>query len=229
MAQGTRRRLLMAAATGFGIALCTGLAGCQNTDKTKDKAAAKPAPGLYGTPTLNNTGTAARTAPNYGTQPGSNSTIQQTGGPQVPGQGLGAGQPSFSQTQFGSSNGNNTLNTPALPQNYNSMPNSMSPIGAPARPGTFNSTGGPVGLGSPPSTTTSLSGSLTANSPPVPQLTGVQLAPPMPPGSSLASGAAPIAPPTPNPAAAMPTIPSSIAPSTGPTAFSSSGVAPFSP
>jgi len=227
MAQGTRGRLLTVAAAGFGIVLCTGLAGCQNTDKAKDTkyATKQPAPGLPGTPRLDGTGTANRTQQyNYGT-PGS--TIQQTGGTQVPGAGLGAGTPPYSQTQFGS-NGNNPLNTTAPSQNYGpSGLGASNPITAPTRPGMGYSQppSGPVGLGANPG------GSLNSvsSAPPQPQLFDMPLPPPAPnSGVSGASVAVPIAPP-----GIPPTLPASgagvAAKQTSTTTFSGAGVSPIYP
>lgn len=196
MAQGTRKWVRVATA-GLGVLVCSGLVGCMNTDKDKEKnrIGAKqptPSPGLYGTPTIGANGTASRT-------PAAGSTgIQQTG---------------FSQQRVGTT-GQNTLNTPGVPpQNFGGPSNFGTPpatIGTPGLPGIVpnvqpgaNGTQ-PTGAIAPPSwgsTNTSpnpspgapLPVNTTASASPLsPSLTDI----PLPPGPRGAEGSLPVQPPS---------------------------------
>ena len=85
MAHGTRGRWMRVATTGFGVVLCTGLAGCMNTDKPKEtKATPKlPPPGLTGTPMLPGgagAGAVGRTGQPTGQFVGAGANLQPGGG-----------------------------------------------------------------------------------------------------------------------------------------------------
>ncbi|AWM40465.1 hypothetical protein C1280_28095 [Gemmata obscuriglobus] len=201
------------AATGLGMLVCTGLVGCMNTgkDKEKNKIGAKqpaPTPGLPGTPTIS---TGAARMP--GANPYSTTGIQQTGG--------------VAQQQRVGTTGQNTLNTPGVPQPNFGGPSSYgtpnTTIGAPGQTGVMPSvqpppsglspasSGSPLGAAPPgnwPGAGTGTAagaapsaGRVSLSTPPAPQLNSLEPLPPPPPGSSTerASGGAytPLAAPVP--------------------------------
>lgn len=133
MAHGTRGRWLRVAATGFGVVLCTGLVGCMNTDKPKDKGTVRqPGPGLTGTPMLPSgagAGAVGRTGQPGGQFTGPGANLQQAGGFQ-PAPGGVAGQQRFGST------GQNT-NTSGQPPAYNyaAAPGAAPINSAPTQPG----------------------------------------------------------------------------------------------
>lgn len=215
MAQGTRGRWLRVAATGFGVVLCTGLVGCLHDDKAKDTKVGAKQQGLPGTPKLDGPagqGGIAKNGqpgyPNNGFPPNGSSNIQQPGGLQPAGAGMGTGQ-------YRNNNGLNTNNGTVPQQNFGGpagVPGGGAMNGTPSLPGAYNPgiqpLGGPVapsqyggvapvggGVASPPNL-------LDVPLPPPPPLnhgsefgagTGGIVSPP--------SSAFPVAPPAPPPGA----------------------------
>ncbi|MBN9120685.1 MAG: hypothetical protein J0I06_16300, partial [Planctomycetes bacterium] len=153
MAQGTRGRWVRAAATGFGVVLCTGLVGCMNSDKPKDtKATRQPGPGLPGTPMLQ-PGAGAGAAANRTPQPGLGQPYNGPGGNIQPTGGFGTTGTSGSFRT--GSTGVNPLTTSVPQPNFSAPPGAPGTIGAPAQPGMYPSmqpsvlpvwgAGGPLG------------------------------------------------------------------------------------
>jgi hypothetical protein len=143
MAQGTRGRLLRAAAAGFGVLLCTGLIGCadMNWAKLKDqqsKKAQQPLPGMIpanGSAAVNGTNPTPGAFGNPATnnRPGMFASTTGTPAGRVP------------------TTGNNTLtNGGIVPINYETQ----TPPGgfnAPVRPGVFTpNTPSPGAYNQPP-------------------------------------------------------------------------------
>jgi hypothetical protein len=213
MAHGTRGRWLRVAATGFGVMLCTGLVGCLHDDKPKDTkvGANKQLPNTPQLPpgagSLTKAGQQAQPGqPGYvtpGYPPPGGPNIQQTGGFQPAGNGLGAGAGQFR------TNGLNT-NPGTVPQQNVGGP-SMTPgagatgLGTPGIPGAYAP---PAGGPAP-----SQYGGITAPgggsaSPPPPDLLNTPLPPPPPMhgGSDFGSGAGtgPVVPPSAYPVAPSP-------------------------
>lgn len=202
MAHGSRKRWLRAAATGFGVLICTGLVGCLNSDKSKDTkfptTTKQPGPGLPGMPTLQ-PGAGNLPAPKGPgtTQPYPNGNIIPTGGTS----GFGTYPPR---------DGVNYNKTG--PQQFNdgpAQPGVISPtIGTPGLPGVQPSGG--VGM-SPPR------GGIAPNVP-VPPLTETLPMPPLPPPHLSGPGdpvGGPLQPPIPStPPSSLPLAPT--APPGGP-------------
>ena len=198
MAHGTRGRWVRATAAGFGVMLCTGLVGCKDIDKPKDKVTVRqPSPGL---PNLQPIGRTGQQPVNqqypYGT-PG----IQQTGGTgqMRPGTGMGGGmQPTGTNFNTGG----------AQQYNYPAQPGNPGSLGTPAQPGLVPSVG-PVGALSPAGGPTGMPGpdyshpapNAFASNPPAPPLTDLGPLPPRPPspsdGYATAGYGAQIPPPQP--------------------------------
>ncbi len=211
MAHGTRGRWLRVATTGFGMVLCTGLVGCMNTDKPKDKVAAKqPGPGLVGTPTLPSGAGAGAGAISkigqpagqyYGTTPGTG--VQPAGGFQP---GAGAGP-----TRFGSNGQNTNTSGQSQPYNYATAPGAPGIINAPTQPGyippsmQLGQPGQPVGASGAPSQYLGSSGTPggTAYASP-PNLLDMPLPPPPPMHGSVGGieSAGGVQPPVPSPSLA---------------------------
>ncbi len=207
MAHGTRGRWLRVAGTGFGVVLCTGLAGCMNTDKPKDKGTVRqPGPGLTGTPMLPSgagAGAVGRTGQPGGQFAGAGANLQPAGGFQ-PAPGTVAGQQRFGST------GQNT-NTSGQPPAYNyaAAPGAAPINSAPTQPGYAQ----PIQPAAGTAPSQYLGGGATPT-PPVyaspPPLVDMPLPPPMPlygsaGGAELPGGvlppvpAGPMAPLTPTP------------------------------